>query len=160
MNRKGQTFEIVFIIFFLLIGLLCAVASYSFLSQFTAQTSDVLTGDAADALASTSVFLSLFDYLFLFVFVIYAIIIIGLSVGGRSNPSMFILALILFIPTILFSGTISEFTRDFEDQSSISAYTSFFPISFQVLNNLPLFCVIIFVLGVMVNFLGVGGGAL
>ena len=128
------------------------------ITNVISSTGSVFTGNETLGLTNTRTFLGMFDWIALFVFIIYAILTIGLSTGIRTNPILFIIFLILYMPIVFLSGAISNFTTAFYNDAGLLAYTAMFPVTFTVLNNLPLFCLVIFVIAVIVNFLAIGGG--
>ena len=136
-----------------------ALGASMILSAITDQTSSVFTGNQSLGLTNAGYFLNMFDWIGLFVFIIYAIILIGLSVGSRSNPILIIIFLILYLPIVFLSGAISNFTTSLYNDPGISTYTADFPVTFTVLNNLPIFCLAIFVVSVIVNFIAIGGSS-
>ena len=153
MNRIGQValIGLILVVFFLFMGVLIGGIILQQISDFSYAT---MPASAQAALNKGSNMLGFLDTMSIIIMIIYAVIIISLSsagVGGNS-PALFI-SIIIYIPVLLASGGISNWVQETSASPLFSSYIPNIPITYNVMVNLPLICLVIGAVSLMFAFI-------
>lgn len=111
--------------------------------------------DSQDAINSATTTAKIFDYVSIIGLVFYILMVMATSyLGGIGNPIMLVFTLILTLPTVIFSGVISDFVTQVVSNVAIGSSASQFPITVIIFENLPLISVVVLGISILVGFYG------
>ncbi|MFO8067533.1 MAG: hypothetical protein R6U11_08130 [Bacteroidales bacterium] len=141
LNRKGVISFIVLSVVLTVIFLSVLVV-YSIISEFDIGMGDDFSTSANTGLNNMAKGVKFFDFGILLGGLLFSVFVVGKSFGALKNPVWLIFDIIFFIPLIVFSGSIADFFISLE-ASSFGGFVAEFPFTFQVLQNFPLFIMVL-----------------
>ncbi len=158
---KGSVLDVLFIMIALLIIAICTILAFLMNTSIGTAFSDAgFSAETSTIFSQGSDSIELMDGLFAFILVGLFIAVIVSSLYIDTHPIFFAIAIMLAIILVPITAQITNMFDAFATNTNIITSANNFPITIQIMRNLPLICLVLIMTVAIILFAkSRGGGA-
>jgi hypothetical protein len=140
MNKKGFVGDIIFVLVFIFITVVCIAVGYTIYNNWTDATEDMEmfnTSINENITASANVTLAGFDYLFIFIVVGLVILTIISTFTIQTHPIFFFISSLLLVIAVIFAGEFANIYDTIVGTTGFTGVEGAYPVVTYFMNNFP-----------------------
>lgn len=122
MNRKGQVFDIIPYLAFLLIFAMCSVIGLTVYRAYSDKVSDKFDAEALDVVTTAGEVYTALDSAYLFVVAALIIGLIATAFFIQTHPAFFVINLVMLMIVIIVAAPLSDVFSKFQEGSASNSY--------------------------------------